>query len=63
MSTKEEIMTTKTHTITKKDPQHTQVWKWEETPLKELEQVKFAGNYPGPLYAPHPDLKNGKETN
>jgi len=68
MSTKEEIMTAKTHTITKKDPQHTQVWEWEETPevvaaLKELEQVKFAGNYPGPLYAPHPDLKNGKETN
>ncbi len=42
-------------------------WEWEETPetveaLKQLHQteVKFAGNYEGPLYAPHPDLKNGK---
>ena len=28
---------------------------------KEYNQTvntKFAGNYPGPLYAPHPDLKN-----
>ena len=37
------------------------VWEWNETPeviaaLKEY--FKFAGNYPGPLYAPHPDLKN-----
>jgi hypothetical protein len=39
-------------------------WEWEETPetveaLKKLHQkeVKFAGNYQGPLYAPHPDLK------
>lgn len=36
-------------------------WNWEETPeviaaLKEYR--KFAGNYEGPLYAPHPDLKN-----
>lgn len=48
-------------------------WTWEETPetieaLKQLHQtvkeVKFAGNYPGPLYAPHPHIKkNGKETN
>jgi hypothetical protein len=45
-------------------------WEWEETPetveaLKQLHQteVKFAGNYEGPLYAPHPDLKNGKEIN
>jgi hypothetical protein len=45
-------------------------WEWEETPetveaLKQFHQteVKFAGNYPGPLYAPHPDLKNGKKTN
>jgi len=42
-------------------------WSWEETlevinALKELN--KFSGNYPGPLYAPHPYLKNnGKETN
>ena len=45
-------------------------WSWTETPetvkaLKELHKTKetiFAGNYPGPLYAPHPDLKNGKTT-
>lgn len=41
-------------------------WIWEETSeviesLKELN--KFSGNYQGPLYAPHPDLNNGKETN
>ena len=41
-------------------------WEWEETPetIKAVEELaKFAGNYEGPLYAPHPDLKNGKETN
>lgn len=50
-------------------------WEWEETPetiqaLKELHQTvkevnskKFAGNYNGPLYAPHPDLENGKQSN
>ena len=37
------------------------VWEWNETPevieaLKNYRQ--FAGNYTGPLYAPHPDLKN-----
>jgi len=36
-------------------------WEWEETAetmeaLKELN--KFAGNYPGPLYAPHPNIKD-----
>ena len=36
-------------------------WTWEETKetvsaLQELN--KFAGNYPGPLYAPHPHIKN-----
>jgi hypothetical protein len=36
-------------------------WEWEETTetveaLKELN--KFAGNYPGPLYAPHPNIKD-----
>ena len=36
-------------------------WNWEETPeviqaVKELS--KFSGDYEGPLYAPHPDLKN-----
>jgi hypothetical protein len=61
-------MTKKTHVIEKKDSQHTQTWEWEETKqvkeaLKELEAAsKFAGNYKGPLYAPHPDLKNGKNT-
>jgi hypothetical protein len=38
-------------------------WSWEETPEVVKELQKFAGNYQGPLYAPHPDLKNGKETN
>lgn len=40
-------------------------WEWNETPeviaaLKEYS--KFAGNYPGPLYAPHPRLKNEQQT-
>ncbi len=51
------------------------LWKWEETPetieavkqlhetVKQVSEEKFAGNYPGPLYSAHPDLKNGKETN
>jgi hypothetical protein len=35
-------------------------WEWEETQetveaVQEL--AKFAGNYPGPLYAAHPDIK------
>jgi hypothetical protein len=45
-------------------------WTWEETPetiealkqlhstVKEVNERKFAGNYKGPLYAPHPDLNN-----
>ena len=37
-------------------------WEWEETPevlaaLEKLNKPKFAGNYEGPLYAPHPELK------
>jgi len=37
---------------------------WEETPeVAEALKNFHAGNYQGPLYAPHPDLKNGKETN
>ena len=34
-------MTTKTHTIEKKNPQHNQDWEWEETPevLAALEQL------------------------
>lgn len=35
-------------------------WEWEETP-ETVRAVKylnnFSGNYQGPLYAPHPDLK------
>jgi len=37
------------------------VWTWEETPevIAALEEYRrFAGNYPGPLYAPHPHIKN-----
>lgn len=49
-------------------------WEWQETPetieaLKQLHetveavnQKKFAGNYPGPLYAPHPHIKNETQT-
>jgi hypothetical protein len=38
-------------------------WEWEETEetvetLKNLHQGKFAGNYQGPLYSPHPNLNN-----
>ena len=41
-------------------------WEWEETQetvnaLKEL--TKFTSNYAGQLYAPHPYVKDGKETN
>lgn len=54
---------------------HDNDWEWEETPetiealkqlhetVKKVNERKFAGNYSGPLYAPHPDLNNGKETN
>lgn len=50
-------------------------WEWEETPetiealkklhetVKSVNESKFAGNYSGPLYAPHPSLKNENETN
>ena len=34
-------------------------WVETEETKKALEELhKFAGNYQGPLYAPHPDLKN-----
>jgi hypothetical protein len=41
-------------------------WQWEETPevaeaLKALHKGKFAGNYAGPLYAPHPDITQNNE--
>ena len=51
-----------TRTYTQKDGT---VWEWEETP-EVVKAVKdyhnFAGNYKGPLYAPHHELKNGKTT-
>ncbi len=40
-------------------------WEWEETEetVKAVQELtNFAGNYPGPLYAPHPDLKNENTT-
>ena len=35
-------MVLKTHTIKKKNPQHNQIWEWEETPevLAALEKIK-----------------------
>ncbi len=50
-------------------------WSWEETAetiealkqfhetVKKVNEKKFAGNYPGPLYAPHPYLKNENASN
>ena len=49
-------------------------WSWEETPetIKALKQlhntvvnnrVNRPHDYQGPLYAPHPDLKNERQTN
>ena len=34
-------MTTRTHTVTKKNPKHSQEWSWEETPevLAAIEQL------------------------
>ena len=34
-------MTTRTHTVTKKNPKHNQEWSWDETPevLAALEQL------------------------
>ena len=41
-------------------------WEWNETPeviaaVKKL--AEFSGNYPGPLYAPHPHVNNETATN
>ena len=35
-------MALKTHTIEKKNPQHNQIWEWEETPelITALEQLR-----------------------
>ena len=60
-------MTTRTTTTKNGDS-----WEWEETPetveaLKKLHDsvvkanAKHAGDYPGPLYAPHPELKRPNE--
>lgn len=39
-------------------------WEWEETPeVKKALEVLHNNDYEGPLYAPHPDLNHGKETN
>jgi len=43
------IMAKRTYTIEKKDPTHTQVWEWNETPelvklLKELHSNKSASS-------------------
>jgi len=37
-------------------------WNWEETP-EVIEALKklHSGDYQGPLYAPHPDLKRPNE--
>ena len=57
-------MTTRTFT-----DKNNNEWTWEETSetieaikqlhqtVKEVNEKKFDGNYQGPLYAPHPDLK------
>jgi hypothetical protein len=36
-------------------------WSWEETPEVKTALEQFKGNYSGPLYAPHPDLKKEQE--
>ena len=35
-------MTLKTHTVEKKNPKHTQIWEWEETPelVNAIEQLR-----------------------
>ena len=48
-------MTKKTYT-----DKNGNVWEWEETPevVKAVKTaLEFAGNYQGPLYAQHPDIK------
>lgn len=40
-------------------------WEWEETPetVKALKEYhEFSGNYQGPLYAPHPNIKTQENT-
>ena len=53
-------MTKRTYTTKSGD-----TYEWDETEevVKAVQELgKFAGNYPGPLYAPHPDLKNETKT-
>jgi len=53
-------MTTRTYTTKSGN-----TFEWEETPetvVAVQELTKFAGNYPGPLYAPHSHLKNETQT-
>lgn len=51
-------MTTRTYVTKSGD-----TYEWEETPetVKALEEY-HSKNYLGPLYAPHPDLTNKKDT-
>ena len=53
-------MTTRTYTTKSGN-----IFEWEETPevVKAIKDYhNFAGNYSGPLYAPHPRLKNETKT-
>ena len=38
-------------------------YEWEETPelVEALQNLTYAGDYKGPLYAQHPDLKEPNE--
>ena len=53
--------------LKKKDKKgHDEIWEWDETPeaaeaISKLHKPEFAGNYKGPLYAPHPELKKPNE--
>ena len=51
-------MTTRTHTT-----KNGTIFEWEETKeVKKALDSYYTGNYNGPLYAPHPDLKDGTKT-
>lgn len=44
---------------------HNNEWTWEETPevVKALKDYhNFSYNYQRPFYVPHPNVKNGKNT-
>lgn len=52
---------------------HDNEWTWEETPetiealkqlhktVKQVNEKKFSGNYPGPLYSPNPNLSKNEQ--